>query len=104
MNTTGHAREASENFFRIAISHASCWLLPLIDGKKIMPQPGRVKFLSVKSNQTESLRPDARPADRGERSSSRVDFRAKPRLTTSESSQKLCLTPVPLSITPAALP
>src|SRR5215831_9076202 len=24
------AREASENFFRIAISHASCWLLPLM--------------------------------------------------------------------------
>src|SRR5215467_500946 len=30
------AWEASENLFRIAISHASCWLLPLIDGKKIM--------------------------------------------------------------------
>ena len=53
------AREASENLFRIAISHASCWPLPLIDGKKIMPQPGRAKFLSVKSNQTESLRPDS---------------------------------------------
>src|SRR5262249_31542813 len=35
------AWEASENLFRIAISHASCWPLPLIDGKKIMPQPGR---------------------------------------------------------------
>jgi hypothetical protein len=31
----------------------------LINGKKIMPQPGRTKFLSVKSNQTESLRPDS---------------------------------------------
>jgi len=52
-------REASENFFCIAISHACWWLLLLIDGKKIMPQPGRAKFLSVKSNQTESLRPDS---------------------------------------------
>src|SRR5215831_16626715 len=53
------AWEASENLFRIAINHASCWPLPLIDGKKIMLQPGRAKFLSVKSNQTESLRPDS---------------------------------------------
>ena len=53
------AWEASENFFCIAISHACWWLLLLIDGKKIMPQPGRAKFLSVKSNQTESLRPDS---------------------------------------------
>ena len=52
-------REASENFFCIAISHACWWLLLLIDGKKIIPQPSRAKLLSAKSNQTESLRPDS---------------------------------------------
>src|SRR5262249_54660909 len=58
INTLANGREASENFFCIAISHACWWLLLLIDGKKIIPQPSRVKLLSAKSNQTESLRPN----------------------------------------------
>ena len=51
------ARQATIFFFRIAISRARCRLFPLIDCKKIMPQPARTgnPFLFSMSDRLRAL-------------------------------------------------